>query len=69
MAKQNSAARFCGSKALLGGQNTNDTCTQDPYPSIDSALFSSQPINPVNAKKSSHRMIRHMHGVLNEVYL
>ena len=34
MAKQNSAARFCGSKALLGGQNTNDTDTQDPYPSI-----------------------------------
>ena len=26
-------------------------------------------INPVNAKKSSHRMFRHMHGVLNEVYL
>ena len=23
----------------------------------------------VNAKKTSHRMFRHMHGVLNEVYL
>ena len=30
------------------------------------ALFRS---NPVNAKKMSHRMFRHMHGVLNEVYL
>ena len=33
------------------------------------ALFSSHPINLVNAKKKSHRMFRHMHGVLNEVYL
>ena len=33
------------------------------------ALFISDPVNPVNAKKKSHRMFRHMHGVLNEVYL
>ena len=33
------------------------------------ALFSSHPINSVNTKKLSHRMFRHMHGVLNEVYL
>jgi len=32
-------------------------------------LFSSHPINPVNAKKMSHRIFRHMHGVLNKVYL
>ena len=31
-------------------------------------LFSFHPINPVN-KKISHRMFRHMHGVLNEIYL
>ena len=30
---------------------------------------SSHPINPVNAKKPSHRIFRHMHGVLNEDYL
>ena len=36
---------------------------------VPQALFSSHPINPVNAKKKSHRMFRHMHGVLNEVYL
>ena len=33
------------------------------------AMFSSHPINSVNTKKTSHRMFRHMHGVLNEVYL
>ena len=36
---------------------------------VTKALFRSQPINPVNAKKMSHRMFGHMHGVLNEVYL
>ena len=30
------------------------------------ALFSP---HPINAKKTSHRMFRHMHGVLNEAYL
>ena len=30
---------------------------------------SSHPINPVNVKKTSHRMFRYIHGVLNEVYL
>ena len=29
----------------------------------------SHPINSVNEKKPLHRMFRHMHGVLNEVYL
>ena len=33
------------------------------------ALFRSGPVNSVNTKKTSHRMFRHMHGVLNEVYL
>ena len=36
---------------------------------INKALFRSLLVNPVNTKKSSHRMFRHMHGVLNEVYL
>ena len=26
-------------------------------------------INLVNAKKTSHRIFRHIHGILNEVYL
>jgi len=26
-------------------------------------------LTPVNKKKTSHRMFRHIHGVLNEVYL
>ena len=34
-----------------------------------SALFRSLPVNPVNTKKTSHRMFWHMHEVLNEVYL
>ena len=32
-------------------------------------MFSSHPINPINAKKTSHQIFRHMHKVLNEVYL
>ena len=42
------------------------------YPGLDQktkALFRSQPVNPVNTKKTSHRIFGHMHGVLNEVYL
>jgi len=29
----------------------------------------SHPINPVNIKKTSYRMFRHMYEILNEVYL
>ena len=36
---------------------------------VTKAMFRSQPINPVNAKKMSHRMFGHMHGVLNKIYL
>ena len=32
-------------------------------------LFSSHSINPVNAKKMSHRMFRHIYGVLSKPYL
>ena len=32
-------------------------------------MFSFHPINPVNAKKTSHQIFRHMHEVLNKVYL
>ena len=32
-------------------------------------LFRFLPVNLVNIKKPSHRMFRHMHEVLNEVYL
>ena len=40
-----------------------------PYPPNTQALFRSQRVNPVNTKKTLHRMFGHMYGVLNEVYL
>ena len=33
------------------------------------ALFISLPVNSVNIKKTSHQMLGHMYGVLNEIYL
>ena len=36
---------------------------------LTKALFSCHLINPINIKKTSHRIFRHMHVVLNEVYL
>ena len=33
------------------------------------ALFRFLPVNPINIKKISYRILGHMYGVLNEVYL
>ena len=44
-----------------------DTGGQAPL--IAKALYIFLLVNPVNTKKTSHRILEHIHGVLNEVYL
>ena len=56
--------RFAGAGNYNGGSYPDDG---NPFGGFSAmTMFSS---HPVNEKKISHRMFRHMYGVLNEVYL
>ena len=57
------------SKPAVSGTGGGKVCRGLMLPPSLGIRPSCHPINPVNAKKPSHRMFRYMHGVLNEVYL